>query len=1149
MRWLKRGLFAALALLLLVTIGVAFVYWLLTAERGTQWLAGRLLAAAPELSVARVRGSLLDGVVLENLRWRSERDELEIERLELVWDAPALLIRVVSFERAAATRVAYRRLPGYTNRGEPIDLEWPIRIALGEVDSISLTIGERSLAFTDVRFDAAVAGNRLTLDDVSLRAGEAELAGRVAMGMRDVDLDVALDWSAPLADVPGRGHLALRGTWPMLNVRHELTTPFAAATEGRLDFGSDAPAAELTTEWRDLAWPGVTAVASPSGSVTLAGTLERYRYDATGTLVAAGREATFAIAGAAERLELAVERLELTPRLATGAAAGTLRAQGRASVTARETELDVTADGFDPQWLDARFAGRLGGTTTLRAALAPTVEAELGDLDLDGELRGYPVALRGAAAYVAPRHFSLDALRLESAGNRLLLAGSIEPERLDVAIEAELANLDLVAPGLQGELHGAVTLAGTLKAPRARGELAATQLTTARGSVERIVVRGELGLAPAAPADLSVVATGIAALAVDIERVEAVVGGTMGVHTASVTARAADWQATLGATGGLADDGAWHGTVEQIEIAERVLGPWRLERSADAMLARDTAVLTTTCLVHVSRARWCTELDIRGTPLDRVVVSGQNFDLAALRPLLPPALSLEGIYQLSAALFDPLGEPRGALAVTGETTRAQVTFGEQQAFATELTQARAGLTLLDGRLELRANVASPSGGKAELTAAIADLRAGDSPISGALQAEWSDLRFLALLVPQLEEAVGAVGVDLRAGGTIDAPTVEGRATLTGGRIAVPRFGLVVEAIEGAATSPDGRSLTLTASGRAGDGMLTVTGTTALDPANGWPTRLALRGDAVPIVQRTDITLLATPDLTVDIALPRVTVTGSVLVPRATIRIETLPAQAVRPSTDAVVHGLAGPTETAQPLLVNTSVELRLGDDVRYSGLNLDTTVAGGLRLATEPNRSAVATGTLRLAGTYDAYGQKLALERGELLFNGPLDNPGLDVSAVRTIDTVRAGVELSGTLREPTTRVFSEPPMSEADALSYLLFGRPATSAADGFESEQASTLQAAALSLGLQQALPVVQRIGSTLGLDELSVQSTATDAGALMAGKYLSPRLYVRYSYGLFNRIGGLLLRFKVNERLSLETRSGDQQSMDLLYTVEKE
>ena len=81
------------------------------------------------------------------------------------------------------------------------------------------------------------------------------------------------------------------------------------------------------------------------------------------------------------------------------------------------------------------------------------------------------------------------------------------------------------------------------------------------------------------------------------------------------------------------------------------------------------------------------------------------------------------------------------------------------------------------------------------------------------------------------------------------------------------------------------------------------------------------------------------------------------------------------------------------------------------------------------------------------------------------------------------------------------------------------------------------------------MQRIGQTLGLDEFSVQTTETDEGELMAGKYLTPKVYIRYSYGLFNRIGGLLLRFKVNERFSIETRSGDQKSMDLLYTVEKD
>jgi translocation and assembly module TamB len=106
-----------------------------------------------------------------------------------------------------------------------------------------------------------------------------------------------------------------------------------------------------------------------------------------------------------------------------------------------------------------------------------------------------------------------------------------------------------------------------------------------------------------------------------------------------------------------------------------------------------------------------------------------------------------------------------------------------------------------------------------------------------------------------------------------------------------------------------------------------------------------------------------------------------------------------------------------------------------------------------------------------------------------------------------------------------------------------------GSGSQETATLQTAAISMGLNQALPAVQRVGRTLRLDELSVQTTETDAGALMAGKYLSPRVYIRYSYGLFNRIGGLLVRFKLNERFSLETRSGDQKSMDLLYTVEKD
>jgi translocation and assembly module TamB len=458
-----------------------------------------------------------------------------------------------------------------------------------------------------------------------------------------------------------------------------------------------------------------------------------------------------------------------------------------------------------------------------------------------------------------------------------------------------------------------------------------------------------------------------------------------------------------------------------------------------------------------------------------------------------------------------------------------------------------GATLAAGELEIAASVRSREGdGRVSFETRIADVRAEDSPISGRLDVFWGDLGFLSLVTPDVGEIAGTVEADLLIAGTVAEPEVQGGARWNDGRVAVPQWGLTIERIAAQADSRDGSALGFRASGWVDDDELVLTGSTTLDPRAGWPTRLALRGESVRAVQLPNVEIYVSPDLAVSAALPNVHVTGTVHIPRARIELSQLPETAVAPSPDAVVHGSEEEVAEFRTLRLTSDLLVTLGDAVQYLGLNLDTMVSGQLRLRRDETRATMATGSLMLAGTYSAYGQTLQLERGQLLFNGPLDDPALDVRAVRTIEEIRAGVELAGTVRAPRTRVFSDPVMSEADALSYLLLGRPVTGTGD---DEETATLQTAALAMGLQQALPVVQRIGQSLGLDEFTVQSTDTDAGALMAGKYLSPRVFIRYSYGLFNRIGGLLLRFRVNERLSIETRSGDQKSMDLLYTVEKD
>jgi len=432
-----------------------------------------------------------------------------------------------------------------------------------------------------------------------------------------------------------------------------------------------------------------------------------------------------------------------------------------------------------------------------------------------------------------------------------------------------------------------------------------------------------------------------------------------------------------------------------------------------------------------------------------------------------------------------------------------------------------------------------------------------------LHAAWNELDFLSLLSPDIGNVSGMVNLDVSVTGTLNAPAVEGRAQLRDGALEVPRWGLTMNDLVADAMSTDLRTVEFTASGLAGEGRADLNGTMLLDAAAGWPTTLTLRGESLEVVRLPDVEIDLSPELTVQVELPEIQVTGTVDVPRAHLSLAELPAQAAAPSADTVVHGLEEAAEY-RPLHMQAALQLSLGEDVTYSGGGLTTNITGDMSLQYESGRSAIASGIVNLDGSYETSGQSLSLERGRLFFAGPLDNPGLDVQAVRVIEsragvattapslqagvqagTIRVGVELTGTVQAPQTRIFSQPAMSEADALSYLVFGRPLT----GTGGAEAASLESAAVSMGLRQALPVIQRAGESVGLDELSVQTTDADAGELMAGKYLSPRLYVRYTYGLFNRIGGLMLHFRLTDRLSLETRSGDEKSMDILYVVEKD
>ena len=156
------------------------------------------------------------------------------------------------------------------------------------------------------------------------------------------------------------------------------------------------------------------------------------------------------------------------------------------------------------------------------------------------------------------------------------------------------------------------------------------------------------------------------------------------------------------------------------------------------------------------------------------------------------------------------------------------------------------------------------------------------------------------------------------------------------------------------------------------------------------------------------------------------------------------------------------------------------------------------------------------------------------------DNPGLDVRAVREIEEVTVGVRVGGTMKTPRIDLFSSPAMGESDVLSYLLTGRPAG------EGGETVGIAAAIKATG---AGVVAEELGRQFGLEELRLDAgSAIEEASVVAGTYLSPRLYIQYINELASRETKLRLRYDINQRMQLEAETGKTQAGDLYYTFDR-
>jgi translocation and assembly module TamB len=821
-------------------------------------------------------------------------------------------------------------------------------------------------------------------------------------------------------------------------------------------------------------------------------------------------------------------------------------------------------------------------------------------------LNGYELSGNGGFNLDGER-WQIDELNLRNGNNRIEISALLD--NVSGNLQAELL-IDAPEPGafypqLRGQIAGNATVSGTVQSPVIDVDVSARALQLGQLSAPEVTITGQNR---AGMNELEIRGSNLRFLLGEqpetIEQFMLRFRGQPDAHNILLLLDSSLAQARINADGTLGENG-WQGRLLSSEF-DSDLGNWQQTAPADVQLLNDQMSISSLCW-QMQSTQLCAQAQLAGTDQLIATATLDNFPLAAFNlpqteqtlsqdagvvffnddaaqpplrmPLsLPTGVAVNGMISVSASASGPINNWRDmSINVTaGSSGDLYVRTGiaEQATDADELADTaltnhfvwsslQFEATQQDGGWQSSSQLAffqensdsqlTPMRGSAN---AAATMDANEN-LSGQLQLQFDDLGWLEGLVPQISQVGGSLGGQLDLSGTLDNPRVRADLSLKDGSVAVQALGIELRGIETTLASEGPNRLLINGVVQSRDGSLNFSSQidNVLSDTRELDARVA--GSDFTLANLPDLQLTISPDIRIQADSQGINVSGQLFVPLLNAEINTLPETAVDVSSDVIIVQIDGSTPVRNAALTEQTVlgdmplsgELRLvlGDNVQVAGFGLNAQVQGQLDISQRPNASPLTYGELEVVqGSFATYGRTLDIEQGRLLFMGSFDNPAIDIRAVREVENMRVGVQMNGTIRNINSSLFSVPTLPDGDILSVMITGMPI---AEIGTQQDGNALIGAMTSLGINQSQGITNQIQNQLGLDAFSINSSGdVNDSSLMLGKYITPRIFIRYAVGLFETENSLAIDYAVNDRVKLEATSGQTQSIDLTYTVEQ-
>lgn len=1194
--WWLSGII--LALMLLVTLLVTLA---LRSDSFNRFIVNRVQQQVDGLEITHLTGDLGSGLGFD-FRYRSEPVTIAADSVRVTINARCLWWKTLCIETLRMAALDINLLSSEPEApDEPVELpaiSLPVAIRIDSLNITALSLSRddellHPLESVDTKLD--FQGSQLTLTDLTARDRYCrwQLNGSIHF-QNHYPIDSRVTCSS--GALPGEFQARVDGDLQTLvaDVQSQLSLePLTAPlkTRARVQIGLLDPQLPLEAS-AELLQPTGYAVENrqwqfAEASIAVSGPALAPGFDGelalAGDYVPAGSRAS--ITGNTDYQTVHLDALTLLLPEGTVELTGDLLLQ-----SPLRWQGALNWQGIDVQQWESPVAAVVSGQSQLTLEMTEqNLQAELALEQLSGTLEDRPVT--GSGHFVLNNNqLTIDNFNLQQDRNHTSLSGVIDNETVNLTQTLDIQELAWLLPGSSrepspesgpqrsGSLSGTVRVSGELNDPLFEANLRGDNLRRDNQSVQRVTLAVNWRRRASSQSnrvDLSAFGiTGPERLSDTLGPVnlEASWRGAMDDHRINVMLANQDDEQPITAalhcggrfTGAEAVLQSWSARCDTLSLdyfwkqnGQPLEHQWRLDNPVElAVELEPLSVMVSGFCLRGQGASVCSDETVHyhDDGLEKIAIRGDGLPIDWLKPWMPEDVNITGewYFQLSGETLlsnTPSDHPQLRAGIYTDGARAQWLNhqrerNQQQPLTLDFS-SRADWQWEDNRHRLVWQLDAADTGRIE-----GQLTAQDQQLNGELIIEQLILEKMsgAFVDMDRNQVAGNLDGRLQLSGTLEQPLVNGQINLRQGYLAGDLVPVPVKDIEvdiqvaGDRAQADGTFFVGDQSGELG-------GSFYWHPDD-WLAQLHLKANNVVVRPAQEITIHVSPDVNLRISPRDIALTGTVAVPRARMRVRSLPEQAVSESSDSVIVGQedTGPGNQR----ITTDLHVVLGDDVRFEGFGLETRITGNLDITQTNGNLLRGNGILSLQdGRYKAYGQNLKIEEGDLIFVDLIDNPQLRLSAIR--DSIEAniivGLRASGPARQPTIELFSRPEMSQQEKLSYLLTGNP-----PGTQTEVDPKLAAAeaALNYALDTGTgtSITQSAGEFLGIEDLRVSTSSSDSGSYVGvSGYIAPDLLVRYGVGVFDAVNSITLNYKIRKNLYLEMISADASVLDLLWTFEIE